>query len=380
MTFKQLTGKLHRWLGLTSGLVVFIVAVTGCMYCFQEEIQDAVQEYRFVEDAGKPFVAPTKLRDIAQRQLPGRHLHSVQYNERNRAAIASFWHGGEYYYLVYLDPYNGNVLKVKDMDRDFFRIVLAGHYYLWLPPMIGQPIVAVATLIFTVMLISGIILWWPKKNNRKQRFKVKWDARWRRKNYDLHAVFGFYCSLIALVFALTGLVWGFQWFAGSVYWVASGGRPMKPFSEVLSVSSEDTKAVYADPVDRIWQRMAKEHPQAILDVHFPEAVSGSIEIAVNRQRGTYWKTDYRYFDQRTLKELYPDHSYGRLKNANAGDLTLRMNYDIHVGQIWGLPGKILAFFASLIVASLPVTGFLVWWGRRNKKKPETIKGCAVRTN
>jgi uncharacterized iron-regulated membrane protein len=49
-----------------------------------------------------------------------------------------------------------------------------------------------------------------------------------------------------------------------------------------------------------------------------------------------------------------------------------MNYDIHVGAILSLPGKILAFFASLICASLPVTGFIIWWGRRKKKpvKPQ----------
>jgi uncharacterized iron-regulated membrane protein len=45
-----------------------------------------------------------------------------------------------------------------------------------------------------------------------------------------------------------------------------------------------------------------------------------------------------------------------------------MNYDIHTGAILGLPGKFLAFFASLICASLPVTGVYVWWGRKNKAK------------
>ncbi len=45
-----------------------------------------------------------------------------------------------------------------------------------------------------------------------------------------------------------------------------------------------------------------------------------------------------------------------------------MNYDIHVGAVLGLPGKIMAFFASLIAASLPVTGFYVWCGRKKKKK------------
>jgi uncharacterized iron-regulated membrane protein len=93
---------------------------------------------------------------------------------------------------------------------------------------------------------------------------------------------------------------------------------------------------------------------------------------VNTDEDTYWKTDYRYFDQYTLQELPVEHIYGRFKNATTADKLLRMNYDIHVGAILGLPGKMLAFFTSLIVASLPVTGFMIWWGRR-KKKTSPIK-------
>jgi uncharacterized iron-regulated membrane protein len=46
-------------------------------------------------------------------------------------------------------------------------------------------------------------------------------------------------------------------------------------------------------------------------------------------------------------------------------------YDLHVGAFFGFPGKILAFIMSLFCASLPITGFIIWWGRRNKKKPTT---------
>ena len=42
------------------------------------------------------------------------------------------------------------------------------------------------------------------------------------------------------------------------------------------------------------------------------------------------------------------------------------NKDIHTGRIYGWPTQIFAFFASLACASLPITGFLIWWGKRNK--------------
>ena len=60
--------------------------------------------------------------------------------------------------------------------------------------------------------------------------------------------------------------------------------------------------------------------------------------------------------------------YGRYANTSVADKMMRMNYDVHTGAILGITGKIMAFFASLIAASLPVTGFLIWRGRRKKKK------------
>ena len=52
--FKKAIGKIHLWLGLSSGIIVFIIAVTGCLYAFQEEIQNITEEYRFVEKQDKP--------------------------------------------------------------------------------------------------------------------------------------------------------------------------------------------------------------------------------------------------------------------------------------------------------------------------------------
>ena len=84
------------------------------------------------------------------------------------------------------------------------------------------------------------------------------------------------------------------------------------------------------------------------------------------QEGTYWKTDYRYFDQYSLKEIEVDNLYGKLQNAGFADKLMRMNYDIHTGSVLGLPGKIFAFLISLMIASLPVTGTIIWWKRRRR--------------
>lgn len=374
MTAKKVVGKIHLWLGFTSGLLVFIIAITGCIYAFQKEIQDMTQPFRFVEAQPRPFLPPSILKAAADAKLPSKHVHGVQYYGPDRAVEVIYYNiDPEYFYLVYVNPYTAEVLKVKDMSADFFNFILKGHFYLWLPPEIGQPVVATATLVFVVMLVSGIVLWWPRrKKDAKQRFRIKWKARWRRVNYDLHNVLGFYAWSIALIFALTGLVWGFQWFADGLYAVAGGEKSLE-YTEPLS----DTTRIYSGEqpaIDAVFAEMQRLYPTAeAIEVHIPESTVSPVGASANPDAGTYWKMDYRYFDQYTLAELPVDHIYGRFSENKAADKLIRMNYDIHTGAVLGLPGKILAFFASLICASLPVTGVYIWWGRRKKEKKKAIK-------
>ena len=374
MNFKKGIKTVHLWLGLTSGLVVLFLGITGCILAFQREIETITLPYQYVKPQTGNFVPPSRLYAIATKALPGKIAHSVTYGARNKAAVVTYYHDDpEYYYLAYLNPYTGEVLKVKNMDDDFFRIVVKGHFYLWLPEDIGKPIVASATLIFFVMMVTGIVLWWPKnKAARKQRFSVKWNAKWRRVNYDLHSVLGFYMSWIAIFIAITGLVWGFEWVGISMYWVTSGGKQLIPFYEPASgkkvILSDNTPVI-----DKIWKQMQTSYTKAeTLEIHYPHTDTSSIEVAANPDASTYWKTDYRYFDQYTMQEMDVKHIYGRFNNTRVADKITRMNYDVHVGAILGLPGKIMAFFASLVAASLPVTGFCIWWGRRNKKKANEI--------
>lgn len=367
MTVKKIIGKVHLWLGFTSGIIVVVIALTGCLYAFQAEISAmAGKSYRKVAPQNASYLPPTQIKEVAVKQLPDKHLHGVKYGARDEAAEVSFF-SEEYYYVVYVNPYSGELLKVKNMDRDFFRQVLLGHYYLWLPPAIGQPITIVATIIFVVMMITGLILWWPRnKAASKQRFSIKWSAAWRRKNYDLHNVLGFYMTWVAIIMAITGLMFGWQLLAKAIYKTA-GGKKSLIYQEPFSDTTKIAQGVLL-PVDKLWVQMQQEHRDArIIEMHFPDNNKSPLLVEVNTNADTYWKTDYIFFDQYSMKELPVDHIYSRLKDAKGADKLMRMNYDIHVGAIWGLPGKILAFCASLIAASLPITGFMIWWGRRKKK-------------
>lgn len=366
---KKIIRQIHLWLGLASGIIVFIIAVTGCLYAFQEEILNLTEDYRFVEKQNKPYILPSQIEKIAKQELPNKHLHAIQYRESNVAAEAIFYNDDPLYYdICYINPYTGEVLKTVDEFSGFFRFILDGHFYLWLPHEIGQTIIASATLIFILIIISGFILWYPKNRKAaKQRFWFRWKEgiKWKRKNYDLHNITGFYVMAIALIFAITGLVWGFPWFAYCYYTVVGGEKSLL-YEEPISIKSIDKKAIKY-PLDKVFLIMQEEYPNAkSIEVHPVETDTSPIAANANIGDGTYWQTDYRYFDQYTLEEKNVSHIYGRLSKAKFADKLLRMNYDIHTGAIIGLPGKIFAFLISLLIASLPITGFLIWWGKKYK--------------
>jgi uncharacterized iron-regulated membrane protein len=93
MTVKKIIGKLHLWLGFTSGIIVFIIAVTGCLYAFQAEISALTgKAYMNVAAQNASYLPPTQIKEIAEKQLPGKHVHSVQYSKtRDKAVVVTFF-------------------------------------------------------------------------------------------------------------------------------------------------------------------------------------------------------------------------------------------------------------------------------------------------
>lgn len=368
MSVKKLIGKVHLVLGLASGLIVLFLGITGCILAFELEIRSLTEPYQEVAVQDKPYLPPSALKALADTVMQSGKTLGITYPGKGKAAIAAYY-DEKNYELAYLNPYTGQVLKHKDMTRDFFRIIIDGHFYLWLPHHIGQPIVATSTLVFLILMITGLVLWWPRnKAARRQRFTIKWSARWRRKNYDLHNVLGFYMTWIAIFIAVTGLVFGFQWFARSLYFVTSGGDAMVDHQHPVSDSTQSVATF--NMADRLWEEHKNDaQEKESLGVYFASLPGDPIEVVVNHRPGTYYNSDFYHYDQYSGKELPATGSYaGKYADAKLADKIVRMNYDIHVGAVLGLPGKLLAFFASLIAASLPVTGFCIWWGRRKKNK------------
>ncbi|WP_409966461.1 hypothetical protein PIECOFPK_00542 [Mycovorax composti] len=370
MRIKKAIGKIHLWLGLASGLIVFWLGISGCLIAFEREITRAVEQFRYVENPGTKYLPPTVLKDSVDKYLNGKETIILEYLGPRDAALA-YYYDDSVYYQVFINPYTGHVQKVKNMRKDFFRIITMGHYELWMGKP-GRIIVSTATLIFLILMITGVVLWWPRnKAAARQRFKFKWkpSTRWKRKNYDLHNVLGFYMTWVAIFLAITGLIMGFQWFARSVYFVSSGGQTMPPHEHPVSDSALALSADRSQVVNTVWlELMQQKRSDNKVGIVFPQDETDALEGFVNHNLDSYYNVDFYHYDQYTGKELPAEGIWaGKFKDASLADKIQRMNYDIHVGAILGFPGKLLVFFASLIAASLPVTGFYIWYGRRKKK-------------
>lgn len=369
-SIKKIIQWFHLWLGLTSGLVFFVMAVTGAIYAFQPELSKLTQPYLSVKEESRPYLPVSQLKEIAAKQLPGKEPTRIIYYAANRAATVHFIKRGNqpYYWAVFLNPYNGQVLTTRDMDTEFFRFILRGHMYLWLPQQIGKVVVSACTTIFAIITITGLILWWPSnKNARKSSFRVKWQASPKRLNYDLHKVLGFYASWVLVFIIVTGLAWSFESVMKAEYWLLSGGkdRPAPP----KFISKKDSGATASLPLDNIVNTATQKYPGiAHYQIRLPDSDSAAVQIIMYLEEGKYAPADNLYYNQYTAKPFYANN-WGEYANANAGEKANRMTYDIHTGGIAGLPGRILIFFTAIIAASLPITGFYIWWGKKKKRKP-----------
>jgi uncharacterized iron-regulated membrane protein len=388
-TVKYWIGQLHLWPGLVSGLVVFVISITGCLFSFQKEISDITYKHTFfVTPQNTPRVPLSVLMEKAQKTLganqpignittykdPGRAWEFMAY-KANDTAI-SYFGSVEYYRSVFINPYTGDVTGIRDYKYDFFFIIKSIHWSLLLNTKYGQPIVGWSTVIFIFLLITGLVLWWPKRWNkvsRQKSFGIKWKARIKRLNYDLHNVLGFYSLLLALVLALTGIVWSFQWFQSMVYAVASGSTTPPAYHSSTSKPLQQT--LNENPFDIAFDAAVKQLPDAQrIGVSPAYGKEGAIYVFGYMGKETYYDREDLQSDQYSGKLLYRQTQSQR----NRGQQLSEMNYDIHVGSIGGLTGKIIAFIISFISASLPVTGFFVWWNKlKRNKKPLARQAKAV---
>jgi uncharacterized iron-regulated membrane protein len=372
MTLKQIFGKLHLWLGLASGLVVLIVAGTGILLVFEDELDEWANKDFYVvtvpQDAqpvsvdsmyhsAKAYDAKLKINRIyLESKAPGHTV--IFYGKKNKTAT---WH-------IAVDPYTGKVIRAREFDKRFFGVVLNLHRNLCMNE-VGKAITHASCLIFVVMIITGLVLWWPKRwKILKQRTRIQWTSNWKRLNWDLHAVGGFYVHLLLLAIGLTGLVWAYPWFNNAIYLLADG-KPMSKKEAPVNTVKQPIKAGF---YELIYEQTNTRLPyKGRVTLLFPEKDSLAITVnKMNREAAVDNMTDVLYFEKGTGRLLKEN----LFKNSSTGNKIRRMTLPIHTGKLFGWPTQILALIAAMVAFSLPITGLFIYLAGRKKRKARTAKG------
>jgi len=362
-----LNAWLHLWLGLSSGIIVFIVSLTGILFIFCDDIIDGLAyNSLYVQKVKEKKLTPEEILKSFKKQLPDRKAsYYITYRDPERTIKLASSTKDRDLQFSWIDPYTGKVLD-SGKAYDFFYVV--AHIHSGHIPFgdAGNLIVEISVWIFLIELITGLILWWPKKWNKstkKQSFSIKWKATFKRLNYDLHNVPGFYNLLPALLITITGLIIVNKPLGNATQKIFGGTT--KAYSQLRDIKPEyDSTKIFA-PLSPIIEKLFlkdKQAEQVKLSVASKDSITSIYAISGNNigLKGVQDGKTYA-INRYTGEEL--EIPVKVMNGLEIDDWTM----NLHIGFWAGWIGKTLTLFVGLICMFLPITGFLIWYGRRNKK-------------
>lgn len=349
------------YLGLTIGLIFFVIAVSGAIYAWEPEISTVIYKQQ-VQKRNQPFAKVSILKANLAKEFPEGDFRGVLFQGKSNTANVLLFVPGTYYY-AFMDPYTGEVNHLQNMKKGGLNQLKLLHRNLLLGD-IGKNVVHWVTLLALIMVLSGIVLWWPsRKSRRKYHFIIKWKSRPLKLNYDLHNVLGFYASWIGVFIILTGIFWGFESFRNLLKKATAENDityelPLSDVSGSSEIHNLDGK------VDSLAFSYLQDNPNKSMRISYPHKASDPIEMTVVDAKRRVHRTNIFYFDQYTGQRLSGKFEYGVQSDASPFKTINGLVYDIHLGNLGGFWGRLLVSFTSLVMASLPITGFVIWYSKR----------------
>ena len=369
-SWRKLFNDIHLWMGIASGIILFLVCLSGTLYTFRTEVEEMLEpsKYQVELPEGAKRLTVEEMVTSVRQELGGSVAYVEIPEDESRAYTLNIKKSPEERrgtrYLV--NPYTAEVLGSSEGPATgFFMTMFRLHRWLLMDSSVGGIIVGSATIVFAFLLLTGLVLWWPKKlKHWKQGLKVKTNGNWKRLNHDLHNSLGFYAFLLLLVMSLTGLCWSFNWYRSGLSTVLGaevfGGRREKPMLSDTSAVGGATLSV-ADFI-----ALANQEFPYSGDVRVVLPASAEGAVVINKYETGFFApsvSDEVQFDQYNGAVLKVERFSEKPLNAQIASSIK----PLHTGEIFGTFSKILYFFACLIATSLPITGTIIWINKLRKK-------------
>lgn len=370
----------HLWVGLTLGLYIVMMGVTGSLLVFMEELDVRFNPHLHRVSAGGARVSLERAYAPIQRLYPNERLQRVilaagPSGTHEFMIAAGKWGPGPMLRQFYVNPYTGELLgPERPRYGKFFNIVFYLHMdLLLLNKELARKLNGWGALLGTGLLLSGVWLWWPSHRKQlKTRLSVQRGASYRRRIHDLHNVFGIYTLPVLLLAFATGILMMFpDPVRNVVYRLTSTPTPpakAKTRDEAKPVAAAQSRAKPL-PMDDLLRIAGTALPEARITRIYPPKKEGEPfrfvgELAGSGPAGGFVQVKVHPASGRILQVKDP-------RQASRGDKVLRWIGPLHFGTWGGVWVKLLYVIAGLAPVGLFATGFLKWrvkWeGRRRNR-------------
>jgi uncharacterized iron-regulated membrane protein len=360
--FRRIIFWLHLGSGLTAGVFVFVMCVTGALLAFESNLVE------FAESGMRNVSVSSEAKRLSIRELvenanaakrDAKPSNISIANERNASAVISFGRDGQ----LFVNPYSGEITGEGSTGwRGFFRFVEDAHRWLALPGGgrdVGKALNDAANFLFLFLAISGLYIWFPKNLTWRNFKPVMWfrsGLRGKSRNFNWHNVIGFWCSLIFVILTLTAVVMSYQWANNLVYTLTGNEvpkqqpRPQTPENPPPDVLPENLASLF---------QKAEDHGSwKTISLRLPVKQEATFTI----DEGIYWNR----FGRSNLTvnvanaEITKWEPYGEQDSGRQLRSWVRFT---HTGETGGLIGQMIGFIACIGGAFLVWTGFSLALGR-----------------
>ena len=367
----------HRWIGLTVGLVIVMMALTGTVNLFRAPLEPVINRDLLTVDTCTERVPLDVLAANARAAHSTAELDYIRIiagedsAERMPATRIRFTDQE----FVYLNPCNGAVLGQRERYGGVLGSIEQLHILRYREDRERSIITSICAIIFAVFLVGGgLYMWWPR-GGRGAVAALKFDSRLKgqARRLNLHKTIGVYASLILLALVSTALPLTFDWYRNGLYALTGSALPAKP--PVLIVPAGGAPQLSMEAFWRIAQSQMPQPADTLL--HFPGKKSEAPLDGFMIARGA------PHENARAM--IYLDAYSGKVlrfipyEASSLGHKLYFWTISFHTGAIGGMPGKLILLAGALSVPVMAYFGFASYL-RRRFGKPAEAKMFPVRVN
>ena len=381
----------HLSAGLLAGIVIVVMSATGVALTYQRQMQAWADRGSWRPPvAGSPLPADELVASV-RRVFPDATITSVTLRSGpDELAAIALTNGPSP--TLQIDPYTGAIVPLGPRAagvRSFFRSMTDWHR--WLARAgdsraSGRAITGAANLIFLFIVLSGLVLWWPRQLSRRAFAAVTWfrrSATARARDFNWHNVTGFWTAIPLAIIVASGAVISYSWAGNLVYRIA-GDTPPAPASGG-GARAQGERATPPDPttlpIARAVQSATAQAPDwRSLAIRLPNSASTPISIAVDRGTGGQPQLRGTLTADAASGDVVRWEAFESQTRGRRWRSYLRF---AHTGEVLGITGQTIAGIASAGAVFLAWTGVSLslrraaGWIRRRRRPEEVVQDRAA---